>query len=168
MRPLWQNTKKNGKGAPSIIGILNINNMIPVEDSVIEKIDLHPKKSDTTPVIQEKRLRNKELDWCRKNADVIYNRANKVYSIVTKTPEKSLNLVRRCCDFQKLEKVLDRYLDKHTEKETSSKKQPEQPKKPTFRISRSKMNENAKKVDQKNKSSEKGTRSKNKNNNIDI
>ena len=45
--------------------------------------------------------------------DVIINRANKVYSMVTETPGKSRNLTRRCCDFKKLEEVSERYLHKN-------------------------------------------------------
>lgn len=44
----------------------------------------------------------------------IENRANKVYRIVTETPDKNRNLVRRCCDFKRLEKVLDLHLSKNT------------------------------------------------------
>jgi hypothetical protein len=36
------------------------------------------------------------------------NKANKLYSIVTETPEKHKNLVHRCCDFKKLEAILEK------------------------------------------------------------
>ena len=36
----------------------------------------------------------------------------KVYDLVTKTPEKSRNLVRRSSDFIKLEKIADEYEQK--------------------------------------------------------
>ena len=93
-------------GNNKLIGVLNINNMIPVASSVIQKYNLVPTANDTPQKRAEKRLRAKQLNWCREHSDTIYNRANKVYKIVTETPEKSRNLVRRCCDFKKLRLVL--------------------------------------------------------------
>ena len=97
-------------GNNKLIGVLNINNMIPVASSVIQKYNIVPTANDTPQKRAEKRLRAKQLNWCREHSDTIYNRANKVYKIVTETPEKSRNLVRRCCDFKKLELVLDKYI----------------------------------------------------------
>lgn len=99
-------------GSNKLIGVLNINNMIPVASSVIHKYNLVPTANDTPQKRAEKRLRAKQLNWCREHSDTIYNRANKVYKIVTETPEKNRNLVRRCCDFKKLEEVLDKYISK--------------------------------------------------------
>lgn len=98
---------KDPNGAPVTIGILNINNMIPISRQYIYKLDLSEKSN-----IERKRrmLLIKEINWCRKNISVIRNRANKVYMAVTKTPEKSRNLTRRCCDFKKLEAVLEKRL----------------------------------------------------------
>ena len=56
--------------------------------------------------ILDKNLLNDQLDWCNKNKDIIINKANKLYAIVTQTPEKMRNLTNRCCDFKRLENVL--------------------------------------------------------------
>lgn len=100
---------KDEKGAPRIIGILNLNNMIPVSDEVVEKIVFSNKLKMSCSAQQ---LLFNELKWCRNNSAVISNRANKLYTKITQTPEKDRNLTRRCCDFKKLEAVLEKYLDK--------------------------------------------------------
>jgi len=102
---------KDEHGAPKIIGILNLNNMIPISEDVIKKIDLSSKSSAGF----SRDLMIKELKWCRDNSDIIINRANKLYAIITLTPEKDRNLTRRCCDFKKLEGVLELTTDKQRE-----------------------------------------------------
>lgn len=106
-------SRKDENGAEKTIGILNINNMIPVCDQVLKKIDLKQAVNDPRDVLNRKGLMIDQLRWCRKNYQIIENRANKVYKLVTETPEKNKNLVRRCCDFKKLEKVLDSYIANH-------------------------------------------------------
>lgn len=97
---------KDEHGAPKTIGILNLNNMIPVSDKFIQKVDL------STATEFNRNLLINELRWCRDNLDIISNRANKLYNKVTLTPEKDRNLTRRCCDFKKLELVLEKWIAK--------------------------------------------------------
>ena len=104
---------KNEKGVPKTIGILNLNNMIPVSDNVIVKLNIADNKRLKSSA---KELLYNELRWCRENAEVINNRANKLYRKVTETPEKSRNLTRRCCNFKKLEEVLAKYTMKINKK----------------------------------------------------
>ena len=94
------------------LAVLNINNMIPVNETVIEMIDIHNYSTDTVAVRNRKALMQKEIRWCRENADLIVRRAQKVYYMVTEQPQKNINLTRRCCDFKKLEAVLERRLAK--------------------------------------------------------
>ena len=101
---------KNKNGAPKIIGVLNINNMIPVNKEVIEIIDLKSSENDPQNIKQRKSLMQDQLKWCRDHSATIINRANKVYDLVVNNPNKNRNLTRRCCDFTKLEKVLEKYL----------------------------------------------------------
>lgn len=103
---------KNGKN----IGALNFNNMIPVDNSVISVININPNVNDNPKEKSYKELLNNQLDWCNDNIDNIIKKANKLYRFVTITPEKSRNLVRRCCDFKKLEAVLQKYLSKKAER----------------------------------------------------
>lgn len=97
---------KKGK----LIGALNFNNMIPVTKDVIKKINVEPDKNDTVKDKIYKDLLNDQLDWCNDNNDIINRKANKLYNFVTLTPEKSRALVRRCGDFKRFEKILEKYL----------------------------------------------------------
>lgn len=99
---------KHGK----LIGALNFNNMLPVSDDVITLITIKPDASDTPEQRKYKDLLSNQLDWCNDNADSILKKANKLYRFITETPEKSRNLTRRCCNFKKLEAVLDRYTER--------------------------------------------------------
>ena len=104
--------RKDENGAYKTLAVLNINNMIPVNETVIEMIDIHNYSTDTVAVRNRKALMQKEIRWCRENADLIVRRAQKVYYMVTEQPQKNINLTRRCCDFKKLEAVLERRLAK--------------------------------------------------------
>ena len=53
----------------------------------------------------------KEIEWCRKNKEAIVKKANKLYYLVQK-PNCSSMLKKRCNDFKKLEKVLEKLLQK--------------------------------------------------------
>lgn len=108
---------KNSKGAPKVIGILNINNMIPVNEKCIKKMNLSYDTIDTKNKIKRYTLLINQLEWCRQNKDKIIRKTLKVYNFVTQNPEKNKILTRRCCDFKKLEEVSDRYLHKNKNKE---------------------------------------------------
>jgi protein AbiQ len=91
-----------------LIGCLNFNNMIPVDDSVLLPIDMEVHKSDSIGEQAYKALLNDQLDWCNDNLEAITSKACKLYKIVTETPDKMKNLTRRCCNFKKLEQVLEK------------------------------------------------------------
>ena len=93
---------KNG----NLIGAINFNSMIPINEDVITRIDMRINKNDNPKDKAYKNLLNDQLDWCNKNKDSIINKANKLYHIVTETPDKMRNLTRRCCDFKRLEDIL--------------------------------------------------------------
>lgn len=97
------------------IGALNFNNMIPVSGEFITQININPNKNDSPKDKIYKELLNNQLDWCNDNYENITKKANKLYKFVTQTPEKSRSLTRRCCDFKKLEAVLEKRLAKSTE-----------------------------------------------------
>lgn len=103
-----------------LIGALNFNNMIPVSEEFIKQININPSKNDSPKDKIYKELLNNQLDWCNDNFDNITKKANKLYKFVTQTPEKSRNLTRRCCDFKKLEAVLEKRLAKSAEKSKST------------------------------------------------
>ena len=47
-----------------LIGVLNFNLMIPVEDKLIQKIDTQIRKHDNADTRKKKELLIKELEWC--------------------------------------------------------------------------------------------------------
>lgn len=46
------------------------------------------------------------------NSDIIIKRANSLYNIITENADDNKYLAKRCCNFKKLEEVLDRYISK--------------------------------------------------------
>lgn len=92
----------------NLIGCLNFNNMLPVDDTVLYKIDMKIKPGDNAKERAYKSLLNDQLDWCNRNIESITTKAEKLYKIVTETPDKMKNLTRRCCDFKRLEQVLEK------------------------------------------------------------
>ena len=107
---IYDEHEKNSQGVPKLIGVLNINNMIPVNENVIKKINLSYSPKDDRRSRLRKDLMQKEIHWCRNNIETIHNRANKVYKLVTQTPEKNRRLTARCLNFLKLEENLEKRL----------------------------------------------------------
>ncbi|MGN0405379.1 MAG: type III toxin-antitoxin system ToxN/AbiQ family toxin [Bariatricus sp.] len=94
---------KNGK----LLGVLNYNLMIPVEESQLIKVDLKNKKSDTPKDKQYKQLCIDELNWCRKHADIITNKANCLYNLCTE--DSNYKGKTRCLNFKRLETECQKY-----------------------------------------------------------
>lgn len=97
---------KNNK----LIGCLNFNNMIPVDDVVLLAVDMKISNEDNPKTKFYKALLNDQLDWCNDHYMDITNKAEKLYKIVTETPDKMKSLTRRCCNFKKLELVLNKWV----------------------------------------------------------
>ena len=97
---------KNNK----LIGCLNFNNMIPVDDEVLLAVDMKISNEDSEKTKFYKALLNDQLDWCNDHYMDITNKAEKRYKIVTETPDKMKRLTRRCCNFKKLEFVLNKWI----------------------------------------------------------
>lgn len=89
-----------------LIGVLNFNNMIPVDDRYAKILDLRISKKDSVPVIYYKKICLKQLKWCREHHDAICKKANKLYKMII-SKKANYHLKKRCCDFRKLEKLLD-------------------------------------------------------------
>ena len=90
-----------------IIGVLNFNNMIPVDESVVRKFNVKINKNDDYKQKAYKNLCAKELDWVQRNQPAIIKKANKLYRMIT-TNEANHLLRSRCVYFAKLERVLDK------------------------------------------------------------
>ncbi len=104
--------KKNEFGAYITIGGINLNNMIPVINSVLAPIDIAIHNSDSKIQINNKNRLTKELDWCQRNEDLITRKANKLYDLRINHPQENIALTKRCCDFKKLEAVLEKYISR--------------------------------------------------------
>ena len=94
---------KNGK----LLGVLNYNLMIPVEEHQLLKVDLKADKDDSVGEKYYKQLCIDELNWCRKHADVIINKANCLYQLCTS--ESNYKGKERCLDFKRLEAECEKY-----------------------------------------------------------
>ena len=103
---IFDNKQRDSQGQQKLIGVLNINNMIPVKDDLIHKVDIRIHKKDRPEIRRKKHLMQNQLRWCRDNSKTIVSRANKVYGLVVNQSEKNRNLVRRSVDFEKAEQFL--------------------------------------------------------------
>ena len=88
-----------------LIGVLNFNNMIPVNESCIEALNLKISTNDNISTKHYKKLAAKQLEWCRQNQESIVKKANKLYNMV-QSGQSNVSLKKRCCNFQKLENIL--------------------------------------------------------------
>lgn len=93
-----------------LIGVLNFNSMIPVDNSLIKPLDIKVHKNDAPNIKHYKIMTKKQLDWCQQNQDKIVHKANMIYNLVANNPDNSKSLINRCCDFKKLEAVLEKWL----------------------------------------------------------
>ena len=87
-----------------MIGCLYFNNMIPVTDSVLCPVNTKLRPEMHVSEREYVSLLNDQLDWCNENQKAIIRKAEKLYRLVTETPDKLPLLTKRCCDFLKLEK----------------------------------------------------------------
>ncbi|MBR6015347.1 MAG: type III toxin-antitoxin system ToxN/AbiQ family toxin, partial [Firmicutes bacterium] len=86
-----------------IIGVLDINDMIPVRADVLNEIDLKIYPGDSVESKRYKKLLIKQLRFCRKNQDIIVAKANTLYNMIGDT-KASRQLKRRCLNWKKLER----------------------------------------------------------------
>ena len=91
-----------------LIGVLNFNNMIPVRDDVIQKIQLKINEYDSASNRHYKNLMIDQITYCRKNQAVIVRKAQKLHRLVNMEGASS-QLKRRCLKWTKLEAILDRF-----------------------------------------------------------
>lgn len=92
----------NGK-----LGAINFNNMIPVCNNNIEKINLNKKPLKKA---QEKytKLLKEQLFWLNRNETKLYGRSIKLYNKYN-NGTLNKNIVKRCCDFKLLEEKCKEY-----------------------------------------------------------
>ncbi|WMJ24288.1 type III toxin-antitoxin system ToxN/AbiQ family toxin [Paludicola sp. MB14-C6] len=84
------------------LGAINFNNMIPVLKSMCSKIEINDMPAITKDQQNYKELIRNQLDWCNKNHEQIYKKAQKLYQLIT-TEHAPEALQIRCCNFSLLE-----------------------------------------------------------------
>ena len=92
-------------------GGINLNNMLPIPKSYIERIDLANLKNTKYQDILEKQMR-----WISQNELRIHNRARNLYYLILHghtTPA----LLSRCCNFLLLEKQCETFMKEHEVRE---------------------------------------------------
>ena len=81
--------------------------MIPINEELIQKLNVKVSKKDSSAERAYKILCAKELNWIQKNQDAIIKKANKLYKMIC-SDNANHNLRKRCLDFKKLENVLQK------------------------------------------------------------
>ena len=93
----------NGK----LLGVLNFNLMIPIEEAQLQLIDTTIFRRDRNSIKYYKKLCSQELEWCQENSEVMCNKANVLYK---KYISNELFSGRnRCLNFPKLETACKNY-----------------------------------------------------------
>ena len=90
-----------------LIGVLNFNLMIPVEDEQIQRIDTKIRKHDNADTRKKKELLIKELEWCNNHARDLTNTANVLYQKYISNEKFSAR--EQCLDFRRMELECKRY-----------------------------------------------------------
>ena len=92
------------------LGVINLNNMIPVHKNALHKIDIDKYLSGNAYDKNYGHLLLKQLAWCniKSNREQITKNAKTLHKIIVsgKAPKK---LAERTCDFLKLEKACRQY-----------------------------------------------------------
>lgn len=99
-------------------GAVNFNNMIPVAEEHIHKVEMNPTPLDTDEEKVYKSLMRNQLSWCNSNKETILRQAENLYHVITNGTAWE-TLKNRCCDFRKDEELCRKYnywLDDKTDK----------------------------------------------------
>jgi protein AbiQ len=81
--------------------------VIKSDEAQIYKVNLKPNPKDSEGEYHYKQLCIDELTWCRKNQEIIVNKAKYLYDLCRS--ESGYKGKGRCLDFAKLEHVCDKY-----------------------------------------------------------
>ena len=90
----------------NVIGILNINNMIPVRDEYLELFDTEIYDGDTEKQAEFKKTCAAELKWCRDHLSEIERFAKSLYEIICS--DASFGKRSICPHYKALEKECDK------------------------------------------------------------
>ena len=90
-----------------LIGVLNFNLMIPVEDAQLHKIDTIIRKHDNADTIRRKERLIKELAWCNEHERDLNNTARVLYQKYNSNEKFSAR--EQCLNFQKMEQECEKF-----------------------------------------------------------
>lgn len=93
-----------------LLGVLNYNLMIPVEEEQLQFVDTTVFKRDRQSIKYYKQICQMELDWCQSNSETICNKANVLYKKYISNEKFSGR--KRCLNFPKLEVICEKYNNK--------------------------------------------------------
>ena len=95
----------NGK-----LGAINFNNMLPVTDNNIIKLDLN-KVCYTNDEEKYIKVLKEQIFWLNRNKEKIYSKSKKLYDKYT-NGSLNVSITKRCCNFKLLEKKCIEYNNK--------------------------------------------------------
>lgn len=90
-----------------LLGVLNYNLMIPVEEEQLQLVDTTIFKRDRACIKDYKKLCTQELEWCKTNSEMICNKANVLYKKYISNEFFAGR--KRCLNFPKLETECIKY-----------------------------------------------------------
>lgn len=93
-----------------LLGVLNFNLMVPVEDILIKKIDTKIRKHDNEEVRIKKELLRKEWKWCNEHARDLTNTANVLY--LKYVSGEHFSAREQCLDFKRMEIECKKFTEK--------------------------------------------------------
>lgn len=94
-----------------IYGVINFNNMIPVQENNYVEFDLNKQSNDKSEMFRLELLQN-QLRWLTKNKKEVYSKSKLLYKLYkdNKLPQ---NVKDRCCNFPLLEEKCKEYKKKN-------------------------------------------------------
>ncbi|MBP3569264.1 MAG: type III toxin-antitoxin system ToxN/AbiQ family toxin [Lachnospiraceae bacterium] len=93
--------------AGKLLGVLNFNLMIPIEEAQLQLVDTTIHKRDRKEIKIYKQLCRQELEWCQINSETVCNKANVLYKKYISGEDFSER--KRCLDFPKLEQECKKF-----------------------------------------------------------
>ena len=93
--------------AGKLLGVLNFNLMIPIEEAQLQLVDTTIHKRDRKEIKIYKQLCRQEPEWCQINSETVCNKANVLYKKYISGEDFSGR--KRCLDFPKLEQECKKF-----------------------------------------------------------
>lgn len=90
-----------------LLGVLNFNLMIPIEEEQLQLIDLTIHKRDRENIKIYKDLCKQELAWCQEHNELICNKTNVLYKKYIS--DEAFSGKERCLNFSKLEAECEKF-----------------------------------------------------------